>query len=97
VFIESASGFQSRALSTSHLCHATGSAHLVLNDNQYTLLSGYLTDPILIDVKTCTKTGWYMDILLNNHTSKLRTFANTNTGHQNGVIYRGILLNLNAR
>ena len=67
------------------------------SDNHYTLLTHDLMNPVLLQVKTCTKTHRYMDTLVNNHTSKLGTFANTNTGHQNGVIYRRILLNLNAR
>jgi len=67
-----------------------------LHDNHYTLLTHDLMNPILLDVKARTKTGGYVDTLLNDHTSKLGTRANTDTRHQNGVVYRRILLNLNA-
>ena len=41
------------------------------SDNHHTLLTHDLMNPVLLDVKTCTKTDRYMDTLLNNHTSKL--------------------------
>jgi hypothetical protein len=37
-----------------------------------------------------------MNALFDDHTSKPRTCANMHPGHQNGVVDRGVILNLNV-
>jgi hypothetical protein len=68
-----------------------------MSNHGHTLLTHRLVLAIVFRVKTHTKTCGNMDTLLYNRAPKLGASANTDTRHQNGMVNRRILLNLNAR